>query len=310
MIKILKKTKAVSNSGKEIEFDDKILDDIVQNYDAFENPAPVVFGHPKDNEPAKGWVSELKRIGNDIYAKLRDVSGDLRDGVKNGAFKKISPSLFPPEHPANPKKGSYYLRHVGFLGASAPAIPMGTVKAEDLSADNEYVFAEFSISNDEDLEVNLKDKESEKNTVKDTIDFAEFNALKEKLEAVEAEKRAIETKAKKDEIANFTAELVKDGNILPAHKESVEKILSFCTGIETIDFAEGETIESLVKGYFKSVKAFDFSEKSKVDDDDVNVDFTAPKGVGVDKDGLELLQKAEKLAKEQNIKLEEALLRV
>jgi hypothetical protein len=39
-----------------------------------------------------------------------------------GYFKKCSSSFYTPDSPSNPKPGVYYLRHVGFLGAAAPAV--------------------------------------------------------------------------------------------------------------------------------------------------------------------------------------------
>jgi hypothetical protein len=42
--------------------------------------------------------------------------------VRAGRYKKVSASFWPPGHPNNPVPDSYYLRHVGFLGAHAPAV--------------------------------------------------------------------------------------------------------------------------------------------------------------------------------------------
>lgn len=42
--------------------------------------------------------------------------------VASGAFKKISASFYAPDSPSNPVPGVYYLRHIGFLGAAAPAV--------------------------------------------------------------------------------------------------------------------------------------------------------------------------------------------
>ena len=35
-----------------------------------------MFGHPKTNEPAYGWVEKLKREGGCLYAKYKDVADD------------------------------------------------------------------------------------------------------------------------------------------------------------------------------------------------------------------------------------------
>jgi hypothetical protein len=42
--------------------------------------------------------------------------------VKAGAYKKVSASFYPKDHPNNPTPGVYALRHVGFLGAQPPAV--------------------------------------------------------------------------------------------------------------------------------------------------------------------------------------------
>lgn len=42
--------------------------------------------------------------------------------VSAGRFKKRSASFYRPDSTANPVPGVYYLRHVGFLGAQAPAV--------------------------------------------------------------------------------------------------------------------------------------------------------------------------------------------
>jgi len=42
--------------------------------------------------------------------------------VNKGRYKKISASFYSPNYPFNPAPGSYYLKHVGFLGAVPPAV--------------------------------------------------------------------------------------------------------------------------------------------------------------------------------------------
>jgi TolA-binding protein len=88
------------------------LDTIVSRYDPGDHEAPVVIGHPKDNSPAWGWIEELKREGNTLYAKAKDLVPEFVEMVKKGLFKKRSISLYP----------DLTLRHVGFLGAMPPAV--------------------------------------------------------------------------------------------------------------------------------------------------------------------------------------------
>ncbi|GAA4648146.1 hypothetical protein GCM10023116_04100 [Kistimonas scapharcae] len=84
--------------------------------------APIVVGHPKDNGPAYGWVSQLRFDEQGLEAEPHQIDADFEELVKAGRYKKISASFYTPESPNNPVPGVFYLRHVGFLGAQPPAI--------------------------------------------------------------------------------------------------------------------------------------------------------------------------------------------
>lgn len=100
------------SSGNTRTWTEEDLDRIVERYNPQEHEAPVVIGHPKDNAPAWGWVEALKRDGEVLYAKLKQLVPEFVDMVKRGLFKKRSISLYP----------DLTLRHIGFLGAMPPAV--------------------------------------------------------------------------------------------------------------------------------------------------------------------------------------------
>lgn len=84
-------------------------------------PAPVVIGHPLDNRPAYGLVRKLfARAG--VLVALADCHPVFVELVRAGRFKNRSASFYKPDAVANPVPGAWYLRHVGFLGAAAPAV--------------------------------------------------------------------------------------------------------------------------------------------------------------------------------------------
>jgi hypothetical protein len=101
----------VDSSGRKHTFAEADLDRIAA-YDPARHEAPLVVGHPKDNAPAYGWVERVYREGGTLLADFKDVAPEFADLVKVGRFKKRSISLYP--------DGS--LRHVGFLGATPPAV--------------------------------------------------------------------------------------------------------------------------------------------------------------------------------------------
>lgn len=116
-------------SGQSLIFTASNIRAIVENYDPKVHEAPIVVGHPQTDLPAYGWVSALGlNASGVIEATPSQVEAQFAEMVNAGRFKKISSSLFPPGHPAHPLKGKpggdeYYLKHVGFLGAAAPAVP-------------------------------------------------------------------------------------------------------------------------------------------------------------------------------------------
>lgn len=109
-------------SGESIAFSAGDLDAICASYDPAVHEAPIVIGHPKDNAPAFGWIKSLARNGSAIEAEPKQVEPSFAEAVKAGRYKKVSASFYKPDSPANPKPGTYYLRHVGFLGAMPPAV--------------------------------------------------------------------------------------------------------------------------------------------------------------------------------------------
>ncbi|UOO82776.1 2-oxoacid:acceptor oxidoreductase [Uruburuella testudinis] len=118
-------------------------DDVAQAaaaYNTASHEAPIVIGHPTDNAPAFGWVRSLRADNGVLSADFSQMDDDFVDLVKAGRYKKVSASFYPPDSPSNPKPGSWYLRHVGFLGAQPPAVK--GLSAINFAEDDVYV--EFS----------------------------------------------------------------------------------------------------------------------------------------------------------------------
>ena len=112
-----------ASDGTRVEFSDAVLADIATSYDPALHEAPLVIGHPKGSaHPAYGWVKAITHAGRDLNAEPHQVDPDFQELVTAGRFKKRSLSVYAPDSPDNPKPGHWYLRHVGFLGATPPAV--------------------------------------------------------------------------------------------------------------------------------------------------------------------------------------------
>ena len=121
---IFRKGRHTASSGATLDFSENALRDAVAAYDPKLHEAPIVVGHPKDNHPAYGWVGSLSfdESTGEIVAEPAQVDADFAEMVAAGRFKKRSASWYLPDAPGNPKPGTLYLRHVGFLGAQPPAV--------------------------------------------------------------------------------------------------------------------------------------------------------------------------------------------
>ena len=98
-------------AGRDVAIDEARLDRIVAAH-AAADPAPVVVGHPEADAPAFAWIDGLRRSGDRLQAKLRDIAPAFREAVETGRYAGRSIAL-----------NGDTLRHLGFLGGRAPAVP-------------------------------------------------------------------------------------------------------------------------------------------------------------------------------------------
>lgn len=237
------------------------LDRIVRTYDPSKREAPLVFGHPKDNAPAYGWVEKLRVSGESLCAWFKQVPDAVKELIAQGRYKKRSISLYP--------DGT--LRHVGLLGAVPPAVPglkdIGAFGSDDnfieyqeestmdpvellkkqnaeLQAEIERLKAqqkgsEFS-EQIKGLEGKLKDLEGR---------LAAATAEKEKVEKEFAESKAA---ARAKEIEAKVDQLIEKGKALPAEKKQILEFARVMDGEkQEIDFSDGKGRKPCVDHFFE-----------------------------------------------------------
>lgn len=156
------------SSGQERHYSEADLDAIAAIYNQrvasdYSEMAPIVKGHPKDNAPALGWTKYLKRSGDKLIAAVKDICPEFMEELIAGRYRRVSISLYPDK----------MLRHIGFLGAAAPAVRnLKPAEFNENGADN---FSEDSIDN------TTENKDAE---VEFSIDFAEMPTDKSNAEVV------------------------------------------------------------------------------------------------------------------------------
>jgi len=217
-IEIFKGGKQTDSAGVTHEDCDTLIDNAVKNFNTAKHEPPVVIGHPNENAPAWGWVSELKSdIKNGakiLYAKLKDVQPAFQELVNKGLYKKRSASFYP--------DGT--LRHLGFLGAVPPAV----------KGLPDYAFKENGITfefEEEKVMVTLNQNDQitgvSKPVAAVTTDFSE---MEKKIRAeYDAKISALEKQAKRQELTHYAEKLP------PAWRESgiVEFMESLDSGVIT-----------------------------------------------------------------------------
>lgn len=136
--------------GAAITYSAADLKAMADAYDYDTAPAPIVVGHPATDAPAFGWVQnfEFDASSDRLYANVGEIEPSFAEAVKKGSYKKVSLSFFRPENAANPVPGTWYPKHVGFLGGAAPAVTgLKNVRFAGISNDDAPVFtADFGES--------------------------------------------------------------------------------------------------------------------------------------------------------------------
>ncbi|MCA1492710.1 hypothetical protein I6F11_17455 [Ensifer sp. NBAIM29] len=127
--------------GTEITYSGADLRAMADAYDVETAPAPLVVGHPAVDAPAYGWVDsfEFDAVADRLYANVGQLEPAFSEAVKAGRYKKVSLSFHRPDSSANPVPGTWYPKHVGFLGGAAPAVT-GLKNVQFSAGDNAPIF--------------------------------------------------------------------------------------------------------------------------------------------------------------------------
>lgn len=245
-IKILRPGTFTDIHGTKVTFTQSDLDQVIASYDRESDPAPIVVGHPKIDAPAFGWIGSLAMENGVLVAHPSEVAPAFAEAVEAGHYRKISPQLYPPSSPNNPKPGSWYLQHVGFLGGAAPAIKgLGTVAFSDAA------IGVVTLSIEEDS------MSTEDTNPADAVAFAEREAALSEREAALQAREA--DQAKRDQDARhathvaFAEGLIADAKLAPAGKDKVVGLLDLLDASQPVAFGEGDAAQMTPAAAFRSL---------------------------------------------------------
>ncbi|MCH4893387.1 hypothetical protein GO308_09725 [Sphingomonas sp. SFZ2018-12] len=282
-----------SNEGRVVSLTEADLAAIAAAYDPSADPAPLVIGHPRLNDPAYGWVGRLAVEDGELVAdELDRVEPSFAETVREGRYAKVSAQFYMPGDPNSPKPDTWYLRHIGFLGAKAPGVKgLGTVQFDD-QADG---LATLDFPNPPaPKEPGMSDK--------DLASFAEKEkALGEREAAIAAREKAArdaEIKARHDAHVSFAESLVKEAKLAPAGKPLLVGVLDALDADGKVSFGEAgeltpaDALKKLLDGAQPLVSLAEIGKPEKDATEAAVASFAAPDGYDVDPKQAALFAKA------------------
>ena len=144
-----------SSNGVKREWKLEDLQQLVNNFNP-DDRVPLVVGHPKENSPAFGWISDLKIESGNLFAKFADLHDGFKEAVRQGLYRNRSVSIGKTEN-------GFKLFHLGWLGGVLPAVEgLDPVK---YNSDIELDIYEFNIQ--------TKTSETKEMLIEDDIKKAE-----------------------------------------------------------------------------------------------------------------------------------------
>jgi len=259
---------------------DNDLDEIVRSFAEIGGTIKpyLKLGHDKGQRlvqengyPAAGWITNVKRVGDEIWADFKQVPEKIKSLMDLKAYGRISSEIY-----HNLKSGDKVyprvLKAAALLGGDTPAINTlddfidlyqeSEIDAEIIVYDN-YEVKKMDEGN-KDLEMKLKEYELaivEKEKAYSELEKAHVE-LSAQLEQVRKEGR-------QKEVADFISAKVSEGKIVPA-QVAYFTALAMDSEVHEYEFKEGDKVQKIsgngldmVKAIVESMpKIVEFGEKS------------------------------------------------
>ncbi len=300
--------------GQSITYSAADLRAAADAYDKDTAPAPVVVGHPSTDAPAYAWAAgfEYDTLAQRLYADVGEINPAFAEAVRKGSYKKVSLSFHRPDSPANPVPGTWYPKHIGFLGGAAPAVT-GLRNVQFADSDEAVTFvADFAGVPKARISVPVGGV----SVPGDPAFAAREAAFAEKeaeFAAREAAWREKERNYARAENASFTERLISEGRLLPVHKDRIVSILDSAAASPAVSFAEGAQpvpmLQALrdVLAEMPKVVSFGALDLGPNLDETAPPSLVVPNGYTIDPKQNDLYQRARQLEREKGISFAEAV---
>ncbi len=233
-IEIFRTGKHRDSIGREADYPIETLDKIVSKFNTSSEDgsysAPLVIGHPSTNEPAHGWVERLSRRKSVLLAKLKDLSNEIIEDVRQGKYKKISIAL----------DSNLLLRHVGLLGAAQPAVQgLKPVTFSEDGSELHYFEEALNLQND-DIFQNIAKLEEENIALKNEI-------------------QSLKNSIKQRQFSDYANDYFARNKFIAADEQVIEKLTDLlikadCAAAQNSEFSESQELVGDIKQFFDALK--------------------------------------------------------
>lgn len=270
--------------------DEKFLDEIVTSFQKIGNrikPRMVLTHNKGASQTATGmaslgWITNLRRNANILYADIRKIPKKIADLIDNGAFARFSPGVWSKIN-LNGATYNNVLEHLALLGADLPANTDLDGLVDLYYSKDEYTIENFVsyeteneskiIGNNEEKSIQEEDMEDQKiqelmeeiKNLKDTNKeltekVSNFEKEKEDIalerdklqEKIESEKQ----NAYSQKVESSIDKWIEDGKILPSQKHAIQALASEMGNEKTFSYNDGESIKELKGNNFDLIKTF------------------------------------------------------
>lgn len=208
-------------------FSESDLEQIANDYNPAHHEAPVTIDHQQSG-PAFGWVSALRRKGDRLVARLRDLNEEFLKLLRSGAFKKRSIELYRKFS----QTGRPYLRALTFLGARPPEVK--GLADITFAEESDYVTIDFA-----EPEHGSASQVVHPDVLREARD--QIQRLQEEKHRAEEELRLLRQSLLRQDILHFFEDLKRQGKFLPAwEKMGILRFMETLSDTETLKFAEDD----------------------------------------------------------------------
>ncbi len=236
-IEVFKTGTHTSSNGNSINYTTEDLQKIANNYNQRiqlepTSKAPLVKGHPASNSPAYGWIDQLARRGDYLLAKVKDLTSDIINDIKDKKFQKVSISL----------TNDLNLRHIGLLGAAVPAVDGLKPIEFTMNLGNTELFNDIEINN-----------ESTANQESENISY-NYSELIDQNEFMKNQIREYQKVIQQKEFEEFTTNLIKNNCISQNYSKNTIELLQLFSEIDLVTSNKFDAL-SKVKNYLSKLNS-------------------------------------------------------